>query len=220
MRIAGLVSLAFVDSINPSAIVVTLYLLARSRAAVQVAVYVAAIFVTYFALGTTMMLGVDRLAPSLDTVLDSRPGLIAQSLVGLTIVVYCVAASTARSESDVVAPPSASTYAALAALGVTVTAMELPTALPYFAAIALLASAGLPSHEWVPLLLLYNAIFVLPPIALLVGHLVLGQRVGERYEALGQRLQRAGRETALWIGGLVGGAVFVTSAIELVARWH
>jgi hypothetical protein len=63
-------------------------------------------------------------------------------------------------------------------------------------------------------------IFVLPPITLLVGRMVLGDRVGERYRALGQRLQRAGRETALWIGGVVGGAVFVTSVIELVARWR
>jgi hypothetical protein len=220
MHIAGLVVLALIDSINPSAIVITLYLLTRSGAAPQVAVYIAAIFVTYLALGTTMMLGVDTLAPSLGAALRSRPGLIAQSVVGLGMVVYCVTASTERAGSKSVAPPSVSTYAALAALGVTVTAMELPTALPYFAAIALLASAELPKHEWLPLLVLYNGFFVLPPIALLVGHLVLGQRVGKRYEALSQRLQRAGRETALWIGGLVGGWLLVTGVIELVARWR
>ena len=43
----GLLALALVDSINPSAIVVTLYLLSRGRAPAQVAVYVAAIFLTY-----------------------------------------------------------------------------------------------------------------------------------------------------------------------------
>ena len=220
MHIAGLVSLALIDSINPSAIVITLYLLTSSRATGQVVVYIAAIFVTYFALGATMMLGVDTLAPSLGTVLDSRPGLIAQSAVGLAVLVYCLTASRESSRSDRIAPPSGSTYAALAVLGVTVTAMELPTAVPYFAAIALLASAELPKHEWAVLLVLYNAIFVLPPVALLVGHLTLGPRLGERYEALAQRLQRAGRETALWIGGLVGGAVFVTATIELVARWR
>ena len=93
MRTAGLVALAVIDSINPSAIVITLYLLTRSRAALQVAVYIAAIFVTYLALGTMMMLGVDTLAPTLGTVLDSRPGLIAQSLLGLAVLVYCFRAS-------------------------------------------------------------------------------------------------------------------------------
>ena len=51
----GLLALALVDSINPSAIVVTLYLLSRGRAPAQVAVYVAAIFLTYLTLGVTMM---------------------------------------------------------------------------------------------------------------------------------------------------------------------
>ena len=52
-------------------------------------------------------------------------------------------------------------------LGVSVTAMELPTAIPYFAAIALISEAGLPIRAWAPLLGVYNVIFVLPPIALL-----------------------------------------------------
>jgi cytochrome c biogenesis protein CcdA len=220
MPTAGLIALALVDSINPSAIVITLFLLGRSGAAFQVAIYIGAIFATYFALGAAMMLGVDTLAPSLGAALESRPGLIAQSVVGLAVVTYCLMASTDRAESKPVTPPSASTYAALAALGVTVTAMELPTALPYFAAIALLAGAELQAREWLPLLVLYNAIFVMPPAALLAGHLVLGRRLGDRYRALEARLQRAGRETTLWIGGLVGSAVFITSLIELVARWR
>jgi hypothetical protein len=47
----GLLALALVDSINPSAIVVTLYLLSRERASAQVVVYVAANFLTYLTLG-------------------------------------------------------------------------------------------------------------------------------------------------------------------------
>lgn len=47
----SLLALALVDSINPSAIVVTLYLLGRQRVPARVAVYVAAIFVTYLTLG-------------------------------------------------------------------------------------------------------------------------------------------------------------------------
>jgi hypothetical protein len=49
MSIAGVLFLAVIDSINPSAIVVTLWLLsvAREQAPVQVVGYVGAIFVTY-----------------------------------------------------------------------------------------------------------------------------------------------------------------------------
>jgi hypothetical protein len=220
MTIAGVLLLAVIDSINPSAIVVTLYLLsvAGSRALAQVGVYVGAIFTTYLLLGVMMVLGIESLLPSLGSVLGGRTGLIAQTLVGLVLLVYSLTASNNRQPSPVVARPSASTYAALVMLGVTVTAMELPTAIPYLAAIALISEAGLPIRSWAPLLGLYNLIFVLPPIALLIGHLVLQGRMAEPYAALRLRLESGARETMLWIAGLVGGALFVTGIIELVAR--
>ena len=68
----GFLALAVVDSINPSAIVVTLYLLSRERAATQVTVYIAAIFLTYLTLGVAVMAGIDALLPSLTTAAESR----------------------------------------------------------------------------------------------------------------------------------------------------
>jgi len=218
MSFVGILALAALDSVNPSAIVVTLYLLSRPRAHAQVAVYIGAIFATYLALGVLLVLGVDVLLPSLGDVLRTRSGLLAQSLVGLVLLAYSLTSSTDPGSSQVAPPPSTSTYAAVAMLGVTVTAMELPTAMPYFAAIALIAEASLPVHRWAPLLGLYNLIFVLPPIALLAGHLVLGKRLTDRYEALRQRLQRGAQETALWIAGLVGGGLLVSGIVELAAR--
>ena len=209
-----------IDSINPSAIVVTLWLLsvARARALVQVVVYVGAIFITYLLLGVMMVLGIGVLLPSLGGLLRSRPGLVAQSLVGLALLVYSLTASAKGPSSHVVSRPSSRTYAALVLLGVSVTAMELATAIPYFAAIALIVEAELPIRAWVPLLGLYNLVFVFPPIALLVGYLVFQKRLTERYAALRQRLERGARETMLWVAGLVGGWLVVTGTIELVAR--
>jgi hypothetical protein len=107
----------------------------------------------------------------------------------------------------------------LALLGVTVTIMELPTAVPYLGAIALLTTADLPMARWLPLLVLYNAIFVLPPVLLLVGHIVFGRRLDAWYADLRERLQAGARETLLWIFGLVGGGLLVTSVVEYIARF-
>ena len=64
MTIVAVLALAVLDSVNPSAIVVTLYLLSvATRAHVQVAVYIGAIFVTYLAFGALMVLGLDALLP-------------------------------------------------------------------------------------------------------------------------------------------------------------
>jgi cytochrome c biogenesis protein CcdA len=214
----GLFALALVDSINPSAIVVTLYLLSGGRMPAQIVVYVAAIFLTYLTLGVMMMSGIDALLPSLETMGSGRLGLTVQGLVGLAMLLYAIRApTTARSAPRV--EPTASSYAALALLGVTVTTLELPTALPYFGAIALLTTADLPMARWLPLLLLYNVIFVLPPVLLLVGHVALGRRLDARYVNLRERLQAGARETMLWILGFVGGGLLLWSVVEYVARF-
>jgi cytochrome c biogenesis protein CcdA len=165
-----------------------------------------------------MVMGIGVVLPSLGGVLRGLPGLIAESLVGLALLVYGLTASPKRPSSQASSRPSARTYAALVLLGVSVTAMELPTAVPYFAAIALIVEAELPIRAWAPLLGLYNLIFVLPPVALLVGHLVFQKRLAEAYASLRQRLESDARDVMLWVAGLVGGWLFVTGIIELVAR--
>ena len=218
MWIFGFFALAVVDSINPSAIVVTLYLLSRGGAAAQVAVYVAAIFLTYLTLGAAMMLGVDALLPSLRTAGGGRVGFILQGIVGLALLLCAIRApAAARSAPSV--EPRAGTYPALALLGVAVTAMELPTAVPYFGAIALLTNAGLRLAQWLPLLVVYNAVFVLPPVLLLAGQIAFGRRMDARYASLQERLQAGAREATLWIAGFVGGGLFVWSAVEYFARF-
>jgi hypothetical protein len=220
MTIAGVLFLAVIDSINPSAIVVTLWLLsvAREQATVQVGAYVGAIFITYLLLGVMMVAGIGVVLPSFGDVLRQPPGLIVQSLVGLALLVYGLTASEKPPSSQVVSRPSTRTYAALVLMGVGVTAMELPTAIPYFAAIALIVEAELPMRVWAPLLGFYNVIFVLPPIALLIGHLAFQKQLAEPYAALRQRLESNARGVVLWVAGLVGGWLFVTGTIELVAR--
>jgi cytochrome c biogenesis protein CcdA len=214
----GFLALALVDSINPSAIVVTLYLLSRGRAPAQVVVYILAIFLTYLTLGTLMMFGLEAVLPSLRTLDSSRLGLIVQGLIGLALLVYAIRAPSATGQGPRV-EPSASSYLALMVLGVVVTTMELPTAIPYFGAIALLTTADLPMARWLPLLVLYNTIFVLPPVLLLVGHIAYGRRLDARYARLKERLQAGARETMLWIFGLIGGALLATSMAEYVARF-
>src|SRR5918994_822733 len=129
----GLLALALVDSINPSAIVVTLYLLSGGRVPAQIVVYVAAIFLTYLTLGVVMMSGIDALLRSLGTMGSGRLGFIVQGLIGLAMLLYAIRAPTTAKSAPRV-EPSARSYAALALLGVTVTAMELPTAVPRRAA--------------------------------------------------------------------------------------
>lgn len=217
MRLS-LLALALVDSINPSAIAVTLYLLGQGRSAAHVATYIVAILATYLTLGLTMMLGLGAVLPSVGPLAEGRLGFIVQGLVGLAMLVYAVRAP-ASSPSTPRNDPRAATFAALTLLGVTVTTLELPTAVPYFGAVALLTAAKLPAAQWLPLLVGYNAIFVLPPALLLAGHLVAGRRLEARYAAFRVRLQAGAHTTMLWIVGLVGAWLLGTGVIEYVVRF-
>lgn len=214
----SLIGLAIVDSVNPSALVVTLMLLARPRPMRTVPIYVGAIAATYFSLGALALLGVASFRQTIGAALESQLGLIGQAVAGALLLAWSLRTPAKANPAAPVAPPSAANAMALVALGVTVTVLELPTAVPYLAAIALIAGSGLPASQWVPLLGAYNLVFVGPPLLLLALHRCMGDRIASRFTDLRARLERGARETARWIAGLVGGAIALTSVIELVAR--
>jgi Sap, sulfolipid-1-addressing protein len=199
----AIVGLAVVDSINPSALLATIALLLRGRSARPlVAVYVAAVLATYFAIGLALTLGLG-LTP--EAVLESDAAYLVQGVLGAAMLAYALLAPGGR--RDPVEPrglPAVGRPAAVFALGAGVTVLELPTALPYLGAVGALTRADLAVAEWLPLLGLYNLIFVLPPLVLLVGHMALGERADAVLARLRARLGRAAREGFLWLLGLVG----------------
>ena len=201
----AIVGLAVVDSINPSALLATIVLLLRGKPARPlVAVYVAAILVTYFAIGLALTLGLGLTPRAL---FESDAAYLAQGVLGAAMLAYAVLApGRARQRGPATHPrlPAVHRPAAVFALGMAVTVVELPTALPYLGAVRAITRAGLAVGDWLPLLVTYNLIFVLPPLALLAAHLALGDRAGALLERLRTRLGAATREGLLWLLGLVG----------------
>ena len=59
-------------------------------------------------------------------------------------------------------------------LGATITAIELPTAFPYFAAIAAVVGSGVGVGRQLFLIVLFNVCFVLPLVAIVVTLTVAG----------------------------------------------
>jgi cytochrome c biogenesis protein CcdA len=159
----AVVGLAALDSINPSALLATVALLLRGRPARPlVAVYVAAVLVTYFAVGLALTLGLG-LTP--ETVIRSDAAYLAQAALGAGMLAYAVLApgrTRQRGAATARRVPAATRPAAVFALGVAVTALELPTALPYLGAVGMMTRADLAVADWLPLLVTYNLIFVLP----------------------------------------------------------
>lgn len=202
----GVLALALLDSINPSALAVTIYLLITSRPyTARVLTYIAAIFCTYLTIGVAMMLGLDAVLGWAGDLLESPVVYGAQGIIGGAMLIYAIAAPDPKIE-DVPQTRVAtrSGLIGIALLGVTITAVELVTAFPYFGAIGILTREGLSLPEWLPVLIMYNVIFVLPPLALLTIYRLFGQRLEERFRRLIPRLNKEARVTMLWIIGIVG----------------
>ena len=213
----SLLLLALLDSLNPSALVVALWLLSRPQAAPRLLAYVAGILASYLALGIAMMLGFTALSGRLGQALDHPVVLVVQGLLGAALLVYAILApSTAHAarEPDL---PATGKLLGFFVLGMAVTAAELVTALPYFAAITLMIGADLGPTQWLPLLLGYNLIFITPPLLLLGLHALLGHRTDERFVRWRERLQRGAREATLWIFALAGMALMGDAASRWIA---
>lgn len=192
--------LALLDSINPSALAVTLYLLVTERSrAPKVLTYLAAVFVTYLAAGALLLVGLDAARGYL----DGPIAYAVQGVVGAVLLGYGVFAPAERGEGKTRAPRSRG-FAAVFLLGVTITVVEFSTAFPYLGAIALLARAGLAVEGWLPVLVAYNLIFVLPPLLLLASYRFFGSRLQGLLERYREKLQGGSRGTMLWIAGIAG----------------
>lgn len=175
---------AVVDSINPCAFGVLIFLLAylsktahsKTRMLVNGLVYILAVFITYLAAGLLLLPIIQKLG-SFSVVAYAVLGVVilAAGLLELKDVFFAgrgfsltIMPSNAERIKRYVKRVSEKTSTAFF-MGVFVAIVELPcTGAVYLAVLALMALAGA-TMQHVSFLILYNLIFVLPLIAILLG---------------------------------------------------
>jgi cytochrome c biogenesis protein CcdA len=221
LRLIGIVvSIGLADSLNPTTIAPALYMAEGKRAVSRVIEFTVGVFAVYLIGGVLIALGPGELV--LDAV--PRPSHVARHVIeiiaGVAILVAAgflwrrrAALATGRPEHRRPNPARSS-----AILGATISAVELPTAFPYFAAIATIVGSGTSITNQVLLLVLFNVCFVLPLIAIAI---VLAFP-GDGAEALLARVReflRANWPRLLAGAGLVVGLfVILLGVIGLTAK--
>jgi cytochrome c biogenesis protein CcdA len=193
--------LALIDSVNPSAIAVTLYLLLTGRSYTsRVLTYLAAVFSSYLLIGMLLILGLDAIWDYLYSPAASA----VQGVVGALMLLYGILAPSGTAEERSTRLPRSQRLGPIFLLGVTITVVEFSSALPYLGAIAILTNADLAASQWVPVLVVYNLIFILPPLLMLGAYRLIGSRLQGRFEGYLEKLSRGSRSTLLWIMAIVG----------------
>src|ERR1700760_730294 len=169
IRLIGLVvSIGIADSLNPTTIAPALYLAAGDHAKRQVAEFTAAVFGVYLLGGLIIALGPGELLLSLVPRPGRHLGYVLETVAGGAMLVaagvlWGYRKRLAKSEAPEINPRGRSS----AILGATITAVELPTAFPYFAAIATLVGANVNVVRIVFLLVIFNVCFIAPLLAIL-----------------------------------------------------
>jgi cytochrome c biogenesis protein CcdA len=175
--LAIVVGIGLVDSANPATIVPALYLAAGPGAVKSLAGFLAGVFVTNLALGVLIALGpgeaVRRHIPHAGA---HTRHLLELTAGGLLLIVAAVLWWQRGRLSRHIASGTKHLDRNSLLLGAGIAVVELPTALPYFAAIAVVVGSGQSAANQVLLLAVFNACFLLPVAAMLGLRMLAGER--------------------------------------------
>jgi len=222
LRLIGIViTIGLADSLNPTTVAPALYLATGEQARERVAEYTAAVFAVYLLGGTVIALGPGQLLLSLLPHPSPNTKATIEVIVGVAMLMAAVLLWRYRntlSQRELPQPDPDGKSSWL--LGASITAVELPTAFPYFAAIAAIVGSGLAPGTQFAMLVLFNFCFVLPLIAIVATLWIAGDEAEQVLARFRDFLQRYW-PVLLASAALLAGLFAVTiGATAFVARSH
>jgi cytochrome c biogenesis protein CcdA len=222
LRLIGIVvSIGLADALNPGTIAPALYLASGKQAQREVTQFTLATFAVFFVGGAIILLGPGQALLAI----VPKPGPTARHIIELVVGVVMLLASAwlwrrrgALSRRQLPTPRTDGRSSAL--LGATISAVELPTAFPYFAVIAAIVGADYDIGRQLLFLALYNVCFLLPLLMIIGTLAVAGDRAEEVLTKARRYLQR--RWPVLLAGLALIAGVFVTllGATGLASSGH
>src|SRR3954470_6625210 len=156
------------DSLNPATIAVAVVLATGRRPVPRLLLYTLGTGITYFLGGLLLVLGP---AGILHALLHRKPttaGHVAEIAIGAIGIAAAVWIWTRKPASVEKRVPTEVSPARALLIGAGITLVDLPTALMYFAAIALIVRADLSAASEVGLLVVFNVAYVVPLLVVTV----------------------------------------------------
>lgn len=170
-------SLGLADSINPVTIAVAIYLASTPDPQRRLAGYTVGVFAVYLAGGFLLVVGPGVLLRTATQGRDTRPLYLASLVIGVVVIALAIALwANRRRWAGLELPDWALKTESSFWLGAAMTALDLPTAFPYFGAIGALVSSDLALPVQLVLLLAFNLLYVLPLVAVLLTRPLFGVR--------------------------------------------
>ena len=214
----AVVAIALPDALNPSLIVAAAYLTLGAHPVRRSLVFTITAFAVTLAGGLAIALGLGDLILSLLPKLSHTAKWDVITVVG--VLVMCGGAvlwwrrdSLAGEPTDRHREPDEGSSAAL--MGAGIAGVELLTAFPYFAAIAMVLGSSVSAPSKISLLVLYNLVYVLPLVAIVVIRAVMGEKGAELLLPITTWLQTHWPIVVAPVAVAAGAAVTVFGILEL-----
>ena len=209
--------IALPDSLNPSLVLTELFLAGGRNPRRATAVFTVTATATTFFGGLAIALGVR------DVVLAALSKPSADVKDGITVAAGAVLVGGGallwihreRAATRVDASRASDGPAAL--LGIGIAGVELLTAFPYFAAIALIVGSDVSDGKKLALLLLYNVLYALPLIVIAVVCAVAGSRARRLLAPVTEWLMRRWPALVAPVSVAIGIALVVYGGVPLVS---
>jgi cytochrome c biogenesis protein CcdA len=217
----AVVGIALADSLNPSLIVAAVYLaLGPHPVRGTLAFSLAALAVT-LAGGVVIAVGVGDLILSLVPTPSRTLKYVLITTLGVAIAVGGAVIWWRRDSLADSEPPSRREKAAKGEgsailLGAGIAGVELLTAFPYFAAIALIVGSSVSTGGKVFLLVLYNVIYVLPLFAIVIVRAAMGDRADKVLATVGDWIAMRWPLVAAPLAAVAGLALTIYGVVQLV----
>lgn len=202
---AAITGLGLLDSLNPATLIVMAYFLAQSQPLARGAVFIGGTILVYLLCGVAILSGWMALTAFLSSLFTPNARAVLEIAAGLACIVGAAWMWRHPQAPTSKTAPLANGLWATAALAIGSTISDVPTALPYFAAVAelnavprtLLTIAG--AIGW------YNLLYVAPLLAMLAIRWRMGDRAKpalDRFNEAVRTLLRVALPPALALGGL------------------
>lgn len=191
LRLAlAVISVGLADSLNPSTVGPALYLATVPRRVVRVVTFTAGVFVVSLGAGLVLTIGPGRLLLGLVPSPKGTVKHLIELIAGVALLLCAVALWLGRRSLARRELPMRGGRGSAFLTGASIMAVDLPTAVPYFATIAAIVASNATVPQQLGLVVLYNLAFVAPLLAIVAVLLVAGDRAEPALEHAGAWLQR------------------------------
>lgn len=196
--------LALVDTLSPTIIGVTLFLVLTDNKNVtsRLLAYLFTVVLLYFSLGIIMMLGLNFIMEAFTNIFQNK--IFSWVIFIIGVILFTASFFIPANKKSNIPKPKTQSLFSIIIIGVTTFIIEAGTALPYFTAIGLLTTIDIPFYQWILIIAAYNIIMVLPALLIFLGYKLFGKLIRPTLVNLRNKISSSSSSALSWIMCIVG----------------